>query len=227
MAQLWREETKISSTGLVTRNVGRDPSIKPFVAENKKKMNDIGIYSCTDLRANQKKINEFLAEKGIALLDEDTLQLMKECSETTALNTGHIVFCAGPAELRGDHEYRIKVVHSTSSGKLDPNGNPTEGVQEYFRRFQFLQGSANGGANKWTRGMKVATLPEDTTTIKTTEDEEEDNDDIIELGDPSDDEDDDGTTGDEQGDAQQDPSSSNDELAGLADVEVLAARMCF
>jgi hypothetical protein len=224
MAQLWRDETNQSSTGLVTRNVGKDPSIKPFVTENKKKMNDIGIFSCTDLRANQKKINELLAEKGIAPIDEDTLQLMKECSETTALNTGHIVFVAGPAELRGDHEYRIKVVHSTSSGKLDENGNRTEGVQEYFRRFQFIQG-ANGSANKWTRGMKVAALPEDT-IIKTNEDDNDINDDHdVELGDPDDEDSDDGT-GDE-GDTPDPPESSNDELAGLADVEVLAARMCF
>jgi hypothetical protein len=221
MAQLWRKETNESATGLVTRNVGRDPSTKPFVAENKKKMNNIGIYSCTDLRANQNKINQLLAERGIAPIDEDILQLMKECSETTALNTGHIVFVAGPAELRGDHEYRIKVVHSTSSGKLDENGNPTEGVQEHFRRFQFIQGA--NGTNKWTRGMKVAALPQDI-IIKTDEDDNDINDNnYAESGDPDDEEDD--GTGDE-GDAPV-PESSNDELAGLADVEVLAARMCF
>jgi hypothetical protein len=217
MAQLWRNETKESSTGLVTRNVGRDPSIKLFVEDYKKRMNDIGIHTCTDLRANQTKINELLEAKQLSPIDEDIVQLMKECSLTTALNTGHIVFVAGPAEFRGDKEYRIPVVHSTSSGKPDENGNPTEGVQEYFREFTLVEAPHHGV--KWTRTMKTTSLPED--TIKAIDDKGDINDNKdVENGDPEDED-------DGPGDEGNAPESAADELSGLADVEVLAARMCF
>jgi hypothetical protein len=214
MAQLWRNETKESSTGLVTRNVGRDPNIKVFVDDYEKRMNDIGIETCTDLRAKQDKINELLEAKGLSSIHDDTLQLMKECSLTTAANTGHIVFVAGPADLRGDKEYRIPVVHSTSLGKADENGNPTEGVQEYFREFTLVDGP---DGVKWTRAMnKVAALPED---IKTIDDKGDINDNKdIEHGDPEDEDD---------GPRDDGPESAADELSGLVDVEVLAARMCF
>ena len=217
MAQLWRNDTKESSTGLVTRNVGRDPSIKVFMEDYMKRMNDIGIHTCTDLRASNDKINELLEAKGLTPINEDTLHLMKECSLTTAANTGHIVFVAGPADLRGDKEYRIRVVHSTSSGKPDENGNPTEGVQEYFREFTLVEGP---DGVKWTRAMnKVAVLPERVKKI----DEKggiNENKDIKYYAGPEDEDDDPG----DEGNASE---SATDELSGLADVEVIAARMCF
>jgi hypothetical protein len=216
MAQLWRNETKESSTGLVTRNVGRDPSIKGFVEDYMKRMNGIGIHTCTNLRASKEKINELLEAKGLSPINEDTLQLMKECSLTTAANTGHIVFVAGPTESRGDNEYRIPVVHSTSSGKPDENGNPTEGVQEYFREFTLVEG-ADGV--KWTRAMnKVAALPENVIKMDDKGDINDNKD--VEYGDPEDEDDGPGNEGNV-------PESAADELYGLADVEVLAARMCF
>ena len=216
MAQLWRNDTKESSTGLVTRNVARDPSIKVFVEDYMKRMHDIGIHTCTDLRASKDKINELLEAKGLIPIHEDTLQLMKECSLTTAANTGHIVFVAGPAVLCGDKDYRIRVVHSTSSGKPDANGNPTEGVQEYFREFTLVE---EPDGVKWTRAMnKVATLPENVKKIDGRGDINDNKD--VEHGDPEDE--DDGPR--YEGNA---PESAADELSGLADVEVLAARMCF
>ena len=75
---------------------------------------------------------------------------MRECAATTALNTGHIVFCAGIACHKGDNEYRIRVVHSTKFGKKDANGEVTTGVQEHYRRFKLAR-NAETGQEYWTR----------------------------------------------------------------------------
>lgn len=203
--QIWNNETAHAETGLVTRHVGQDPQVKAFVSATKQKLHAVGIFSCTELRAKFVQLNELLKEKQLEPIDDETLQLMKECAETTALNTGHIVFASAPAVRVSENEYRIKVVHSTKSGKTDEHGNSTEGVQEYYRRFQWIESSG-----RWTRQMKTAPLPEDKNAGDSADDDDVDEDD------PE--------------DRDHGPSSyteSEDELAGQTDVEVLAARMCF
>ena len=70
--------------------------------------------------------------------------MMRECCETTAQNTGHIVFAAGPAIYKGKQSYRIRVVHSTKHGKLDENGEVTTGVQvRYQTRTENMSARAN------------------------------------------------------------------------------------
>lgn len=208
-AQLWHNEEG-EWKNLVTRNVGQDASVKPWIETVKAKLAKIEIHSVKDLKAKFDSINELLQEKGEAVLSDETLKLMKECSETTALNTGHIVFASGPAELKGDNEYRIRVVHSTKFGKKDRKGNTTEGVQEYYRRFRLVQGP--DGEDKWTREMRKAPVEEDL-------DDGDSDDDDLDDDDPSDTESIPGEKECEEG--------AGDELAGAVDVEVLAARMCF
>lgn len=194
---------------MVTRNVSRDPEVKPWVDATKQKLNKIGISTVKELRNKFDTINEKLEEAGETNFNEETLQLMKECAETTALNTGHIVFASGPAELKGENEYRIRVVHSTKYGKTDRRGNVTEGVQEYFRRFKLVTGP--NGEEKWTREMKKAPLEE--TDDGDTDDEDLDSDDPSDM--------------EEETDDSREMEEVGDDLAGAVDVEVLAARMCF
>jgi len=205
-AQLWHEEEG-EWKNLVTRNVSRDPSIKPWVESMRKKLVAIGINTVHLLKAKIDIINDLLEEQGEAPLSQDTVRLMKECSETTALNTGHIVFAAGPAVLKGENEYRIRVVHSTKHGKKDGSGEVMQGVQEYFRRFRLVEGP-NGP--RWTRDM-----------WKPPADDSNDN------GDSADDEPDDIDPEDDDAETDVEMEEPGDDLAGQTDVEVLAARMCF
>mmetsp|Transcript_19232 Transcript_19232/g.31958 ORF Transcript_19232/g.31958 Transcript_19232/m.31958 type:complete len:450 (+) Transcript_19232:204-1553(+) len=209
-SQLWHNEEG-EWKNLVTRNVGRDASVKAWIEDVKAKLAKIGINTVRDFRAKFDSINELLREKEETEITSDTLQLMKECAETTALNTGHIVFASGPAELKGDNEYRIRVVHSTKFGKKDRKGNVTEGVQEYFRRFRLVQGP--NGEEKWTREMRKAPVEEDDS-----DDSDLDDDDPSDI-------DDDQLVGDEL--AKECQEDAGDDMAGAVDVEVLAARMCF
>ncbi|KAL3919722.1 MAG: hypothetical protein SGILL_003611, partial [Bacillariaceae sp.] len=120
-AQLfWR----LRSTGsLVTRNLAKDPTVLQWVATVKEKLLLIGINTVRELYKNVDTVNAKLEACGHAIFHQGTLRLMKECCETTAQNTGHIVFASGRAIHMGNNEYRIRVVHSTKYGKLDENGN--------------------------------------------------------------------------------------------------------
>lgn len=207
-AQLWHQEEE-EWKNLCARNVSRDPEVKPWVDATKLKLAKIGVFTVRDLRQKLDSINELLKEKGELEFTSYTLKLMKECAETTSLNTGHIVFASGPAELKGENEYRIRVVHSTKYGKPDRRGRQTEGVQEYFRRFKLVAGP--DGGERWTRGMKKAPL-DDITDDGETDDEDLDTDDPSDL---------------EEADPDRELEEACDDLAGAADVEVLAARMCF
>jgi hypothetical protein len=204
-AELWHEEEG-EWKSLVTRNLAKDPSVKEWVQCTRQKLETIGIKTVRDFRANANSINDLLEEKGESPLAESTLQLMKECSTTTALNTGHIVFASGPAVPVGDNEYRIPVIHSTKHGKLDEDGNVTEGIQEHFRRFTMVEGP--DGSISWTREMKQSPVVDDL--------DNDDEDDPFDDMNPDDD--DEGAT---------DSAESGDDLEGQLDVEVLAARMCF
>lgn len=232
VAQLWHE---IRDTGaLVTQNMARDPRIRPWVKEVKAKLAKIDIYTIKDLYQNITTINSALREKNVALFKAQTLELFRECCETTASNTGHIVFASGPAQLVGENEYRIRVVHSTKYGKKDKDGNVTTGVQEYFRRFTLVE--EEDGTSYWTRGMKIAanklTDPKPSNGDETDDDDEDEN--------PHDDmEDDAPTEEEEESDTDQltNPNSGddcpeaaveqNDEVGGQTNIEVIAARMCF
>lgn len=293
MAQLYKSELLDNGIGhLVTRNLGRDPSVKSFVDSNRAKLDDLGIQSCKQLREKLPVLNDLMIQKGYEPYDLELLQLMKECCETTAKNTGHIVFCAGPPiYMKDEDDYRIKVIHSTKNGV-----NKTEGVQQYFRRFRLVEGP---NEPKWTRPVKKQIqLPTNDTdgsdhvqecpqtgitsaqkqqltasgesseeqsgklfwknealtgndiSMISEEGEDQNDDEDIDVDDP---EDPDTNVKNENDVPEDDPVDSNpiensiksdflqstisalenirleckDELAGLADVEVLAARMCF
>ena len=209
-AEVWHEEQ--ARDGLVVRNVARDPSVKPWVDATRANMSKLGIKSVKELRAQLPNVNTMLVESGEEPLSEWVIQLMGECVNTTALNTGHIVFASGPAELRGDNEYRIKVVHSTKYGVTDRKGKVTEGVQEYYRRFRLVTDA--DGKEHWTREMKKAPIEGD-------DDNDSDDDDLDDDDDDPEDTQDCNPVDKEMDDA------GGDELAGAVDVEVLAARMCF
>lgn len=164
------ERLRLAGRGgyLVKRNVSRDPRIKPWVEAVRAKLASLNITTVKQLRSallenripvdadeqsdggggtcdsmdpspseNKNNINQ---ENG-GLLTADVLRLMQECVETTALNTGHIVFVAGQPKLvetdaaNGNRVYRVPVVHSTKHGKKDDNGVTTQGVQMHYRRF--------------------------------------------------------------------------------------------
>jgi hypothetical protein len=209
-AQLWHEQAT-GGGDRITRNLAKDPLVAPWVAAVKAKLQAAGIYTVKSLRMNLESLNDKLRAAEYSALYQDTISLMKECSESVAMNTGHIVFAAGPAKYMGDNEYRFRIVHSTKYGKLDANGEVTTGVQEYFRRFTLVEGP--DGKERWTRQMKSAPLPED---MAAEEEEEDPNDDMEEDGETGG-----GTSGDEAEEQQ------TDELSGCGEVEVLAARMCF
>lgn len=207
MSQLWMEQN-----GEGTRNVARDPLLKPWVQAVQAKLAAIGITTVKELRLNYDSINDKLKEKDYSILYQDTLRLMKECFTTTALNTGHIVFAAGPMVHMGNNGYRVRVVHSTKYGKVDKNGVVTSGVQEHYRRFTMVEGE--DGTVRWLRAMKKAVKPDETAES----DNEEDN--------PNDDmEEDDENQTDEpvEEEAREEPVEDTGPL--MADV--MAVRMCF
>jgi len=206
-SQLW---SKGEWGNHVTVNVAKDARVKGWVQETKKILSAVGITTVKHLKTNIDSLNDLLAQHDFELLDSDTLFLMKECVETTAMNTGHIVFASGPAVDMGKGEYRIRVVHSTKYGYKDDNGQVTTGVQEYFRRFSMVENA--DGTIGWTREMKKAE-PIDIGPDAVIDDDENPNDDM------EDDEDE-----NENGDEGEDPT---DELSGQGDVQVIAARMCF
>ncbi|KAG7363578.1 NAD-dependent deacetylase [Nitzschia inconspicua] len=219
-----------SSGSLVTRNIAKDPKVKVWVAAMLDKLHAIGITTVRGVYKNLDTINEKLQLHGHSKLNEDTLRLLKECCETTAQNTGHIVFAAGRASHKGNNEYRIRVVHSTKHGKLDENGQVTTGVQEYFRRFIVMEDGT------WTRGnIKPKENPILRSSINSgiagsgavvSDEEDEDdnpNDDMEE-----DEEMTDITPDDPDPDSgEETKQGGGDELAGQRHVDVIAARMCF
>lgn len=211
-SELWHKEAE-EWKNLVTRNVSRDPAVKPWVDETRTKLLKVGIVTVKDLRQKLKlgNLNDLLKAEGEAPLSSNIVQMMDECSNSLALNTGHIVFASGPAEIKSENEYRIRVVHSTKYGRTDRRGNTTEGVQEYFRRFRLVIGS--NGEERWTREMREAPVEDGPNDEGDTEDEDfdEDDDDPNNLI----------TTDHEMEEA------ITDEMQGAVNVEVIAARMCF
>jgi hypothetical protein len=218
-AQVWHAIR--SSGALVTKNASKDPQVRPWIDAVKTKLNAIGICTAKDCYSNIGSINDKFVAGGYPKLDSNTLALMQECCETTASNTGHIVFAAGPAIHMGDGVYRIRVVHSTKYGKKNENGEVTTGVQEYFRRFTLTE-DANGKPY-WTRGMvKALNL---VTAGKEGQDTDDDDEDDIEE---TDEEDDLPNPNDGSGEQVEEPNEAPmDELSGCSQVDVIAARMCF
>ena len=210
-ADLWHKEQE-EWKNLVTRNVSRDPAVKPWVDETRIKLLRLGIITVKDLRQKLKtgNLNELLKEAGEEPIPTKIIQMMDECANSLALNTGHIVFASGPAEIKGENEYRIRVVHSTKYGRTDRRGNTTEGVQEYFRRFRLVVGP--NGEERWTREMKEAPIEDGPNDEGDTEDEDFDEDDEEPNNVSTD---------------QEMEEAISDEMAGCVNVEVLAARMCF
>jgi hypothetical protein len=220
-AQVWQELR--SSGALVTRNVAKDPSVRPWVTAVQTKLHAIDLYTVKDVYENLTTLNDKLQAKGFSPLNSITLRFMKECCENTASNTGHIVFASGPAIHKGDSVYRIRVVHSTKYGKKDEDGHVTTGVQEHYRRFTLTE-DANGGKPHWSRDMRKTANP----LLQQDDDEDEDdnpNDDM------EDSEDDDSMLQGVQEEAELDGVCNevlvDDELAGQSQVDVIAARMCF
>jgi hypothetical protein len=217
MAQVWQDLR--SSGALVTRNVGKAPEVRTWVTDLKSKLNDIGIHSIKDLYNNLATVNDKLIVAGFSPLRRNTLDVMKECCETTCSNTGHIVFVSGPAVHMGKNEYRIRVVHSTKYGKKDENGKVTTGVQEFYRRFTLNEDVPNGKPY-WGREMVKAANP----LVPAEDDEDENpNDDMDEE------EDEDLASIPAECELEEDAAvvDANDELAGQSRVQVIAARMCF
>lgn len=216
MAQIWTEQ--VGSDPLHTRNVARDPTLKQWVQAVTTKLQAIGITTVKALKANLDSINDMLQENDFIPLKQDTLILMKECLNSTALNTGHIVFAAGPAVHKGDNQYRVPVVHSTKYGKVDDNGERTSGVEEHYRRFTMVQ--AEDGKISWTRAMKRAKPKEEDVVASTSEEEDEEEDN------PRDDmeEDDENQT---DGIVEEQPEECVVEDTGPLQAEVMAVRMCF
>lgn len=214
-AQIWRQQENGEWKGFVTRNISKDPSVRAWVDAVKIKLSAVGIHTVKELYYQLHKINDILREQNYTGFYKDTIELMKECAETTAQNTGHIVFAAGLAVDTGNNEYRIRVVHSTKYGYKDlKTGEITNGVQEYYRRFKLLE--FPDGTFKWTRAMKQAKPLVEVGDYGVSEDEDNP------LDDMEDDEDSPNVDEEEVPDPEQ-----LDELAGQGDVDVIAARMCF
>jgi len=227
-AQVFRQLRDAGS--LVTCNVAKLDKVKNWVALVKDKLHAIGITTVKDVYRNLGTINSKLELFGYSVLKADTLRLMKECCETTAQNTGHIVFASGRAIHQGNNEYRIRVVHSTKHGKLDENGQVTTGVQEYYRRFTVKEDGT------WTRPMKIAHNPLLTASFSNvresvgalvSDDDNEDEDDN--PNDDMEEDEDDAMNSDEPEPVKEEDEeeSGGDELAGQSQVDVIAARMCF
>lgn len=207
-AQLWHEKCKDDTWGgLTSVNMANDPSIKPWVKEMKTALAKVGITSVKQLFLNTNRVNELLKAGNLPPFDNDTLSLMMECCQTLVQNTGHIVFASGRAEDFGDDIFRVKVVHSTKYGKTI-NGEITQGVQEYFRRFKRKE--LPDGTSFWTRDM-VKAKP----LLEVAPDAAElDEDEIAESDD-----------GDEADDGED--TTPGDDCAGAGEVDVIIARMCF
>jgi hypothetical protein len=154
MAEIWKEEEAALGAKLVTRNCAKDPQVKPWVQDCRKNLQQVGITTVKELQSMLSNVNDLLQENGEAPFAQSALDLMSECLQSRALNTGHIVFASGPAVKKGEGEVRIQVVHSTKHGKKDENGNVIEGVREHYRRFQLVQ--HQDGSVSFTRGMKQA-----------------------------------------------------------------------
>jgi len=167
-----------------------------------------------------------------------------------AADSGHIVFCSGPAVDKGDGEYRIRVVHSTKYGRKDERGIVTQGVQEYFRRFTRVEerhpDTGDVVRTYWTREPSNQAEPlactvkpplptvatPDLLPVSTSEASDSAAAAVVVVGTVSDDDADD----DPNDDMEEDPDEVTvgepvedepDELSGQALVEVIAARMCF
>jgi hypothetical protein len=222
-AQVWHSVR--SSGALVTKNAAKDPQVRAWVDAVKTKLNAIGIFTANDCYNNIGSINDKLAAGGYLQLDLSTLALMTQCCETTVSNTGHIVFASGPALNMGDGIYRIRVVHSTKFGKKDQDGEVTTGVQEYFRRFSFIEDA--DGRPYWTRGVVKAANPvtagnggqnindEDDNPKDDMEEEDDEDDDLPNPNDAS------------REVVPEEDAPPTDELSGCSQVDVIAARMCF
>jgi len=247
MAQLWQE---IRETGaLVTKNIARDERVRPWVRSLKDKLALIDIFTVKDLYKNIRSINKRLRKIGKPCIRQRTLEMMKECCQTRVTNTGHIVFASGPMQYVGDNEFRVRVVHSTKYGKKDADGNVTTGVQEYYRRFNLVE--EDDGTSYWTRQKRtkpvIKQVVEKSHISDETDDEDENpNDDMdeerspdyIEEEEPDDSSMSNPNSGEEttdQGETVGVPlvtttvQSKDDVLAAVrvANVEVIAARMCF
>eukprot|EP00527_Entomoneis_sp_CCMP2396_P002436 CAMPEP_0198153598 /NCGR_PEP_ID=MMETSP1443-20131203/64921_1 /TAXON_ID=186043 /ORGANISM="Entomoneis sp., Strain CCMP2396" /LENGTH=462 /DNA_ID=CAMNT_0043819995 /DNA_START=220 /DNA_END=1605 /DNA_ORIENTATION=- len=219
-AQLWHGE-RSNWENLVTRNCAKDPKVKTWVNQVKTKLNAIGIRTVKQLFKNLGSLNSKLKSLDYMTLHQDTLNLMRECCRSLAVNTGHIVFASGPAiRMDTDSEYptyRIRVVHSTKNGIKDPTtGEVSEGVQEHYRRF-YLRPDGT-----WTREMSRAEplLPEmkqvdesDDDPLDDMEDDPEDTEDSTAVAEDP---------GESTDDDQEDESVEEEELI----VDVIAGRMC-
>jgi hypothetical protein len=246
-AQLWRDAAdEAAAAGLdmpLARNYAKDPGVKVWVADAKQGLNGVGIRTVKDLYENLGSVNERLAANRMPCWTDALLQLARECAETLCENTGHIVFCAGPAVHKGNGQYRIRVVHSTKYGRKDENGVVTQGVQEYFRRFTFVEDGPFGPY--WTRDMShtqpknrdleepdgesvtsgaaaavdsATSVARTSTTVSDDEGDDGDN--------PNDDMEEDPDE-EETGDEPAEEGAPVDDVSGEALVEVTAARMCF
>lgn len=133
---------------LVTRNVAKDPIVREWVAQVKSDLAAIGLVTVQCLYDNLDSIQLKFKGKGFSELNKEIIDLIKQCYEATAENTGHIVFVSGPAVQLGTDAYRVRIVHSTSHGKR-VDGRLTSGVQEYFRRFVLEKDEH--GVEHWTR----------------------------------------------------------------------------
>ncbi|GAX29540.1 hypothetical protein FisN_36Hh034 [Fistulifera solaris] len=218
-AQLWHAEGG-SWTNMVTRNVAKDPVVKTWVTQVKTKLNAIDIHTVKQLHRNLGSINRKLTSLDYPALSQDTLELIRECCESTTVNTGHIVFASGPAvRLDDDGLYRIRVVHSTKYGIVGKDGQKTQGVQEYYRRFQLLPDG------RWTRHKEV-TVKKEVKVINTYESDGEDPFDDME-DDPEDNEGSGSGTETETDTPSNGETEPNDDLSDKDMVEVIVARMCF
>lgn len=231
-AQLWHAEGG-SWTNMVTRNVAKDPIVATWVSQVKTKLNAIEIFTVKQLQRNLGSINNKLRALGYSALNKDTLELFRECCESTTVNTGHIVFASGPAvRMDDDGLYRIRVVHSTKYGIVGKDGQKTQGVQEYYRRFQLLPDG------RWTR-HKEKPAKKEVKVVNTYESDMEGEDPFDDMEDDPEDNDGNGSgteataTTDDETDAPASSSASNGEIEANDDlsdrdiVEVIVARMCF
>jgi len=123
-AQLWRNEPR-SWDNLVAKNFAKDVRVQSWVKAVRNKLHAVGITTVKELRMKYNQINDLLIANNYIPLAQDTLSLIKECSETTAMNTGHIVFAAGPAVQVEENIFRVGVVHSTKHGKKDETFDQT------------------------------------------------------------------------------------------------------
>jgi hypothetical protein len=171
-AELWNV-AQLNGDLLTQHNVAKEPPVHEWVAKVKSDLAAVGIVTVKGLYDGLNNVQLRLKEKGLNAFNQEILDLMKQCYESTSGDTGHIVFVCGPAVNNGNDEYRVRVVHSTKYGNKNENGQVTTGVQECYRRF--VVNKDEHAVEYWTRKQ----------------------------------------------------TALRDEVAGQANVEVLAARMCF